>query len=183
MSPAPFLARSRLSGDALAVGSGFFLCMAVTTVVSFLANRHFVEAAVTQPVEFNHRLHVEDEGLECADCHAGFENETESGFPTPAMCSLCHVDAQGEGAEEAKLVGLLEEGSPLEWHSLFQQPPHVFFSHRRHVTVAGLECVTCHGDIGASERPPRERRPLSMDTCIGCHRAEGASDDCSSCHR
>jgi hypothetical protein len=183
MKSAPALSFSLVGADVLAIGGGFVLSVLLTAAVSFLLNRHHVEAAPSQPVEFNHRLHVEDEGLECSSCHQHYLEETSSGLPPAVVCALCHLEPLGESVEELKLVSLLERGMPLEWDSAFRQPPHVFFSHMRHVAVADIECAACHGDVGSSESSPRERLPLAMDNCIACHEREAVTNACTSCHR
>lgn len=136
-----------------------------------------------QPVAFNHRIHVQDLELACTDCHGFYETETFSGMPDVETCAMCHEEAQSESSEEARLVSLLSAGEPIEWQPLFAQPAHVFYSHSRHVTVAGIECQQCHGPIAESEIPPRKVEVLSMETCIECHEQQQASTDCTDCHR
>ena len=172
-----------VKADLLAVGSGFFVLLALSAVVSFFANAKYSESGASQPISFNHRLHVEDEGLECSACHSYYERETFSGLPSMNACVLCHSEMQGESAAEEKLVSAIEDGTAIEWAPLFRQPPHVFFSHRLHVVVAEIECATCHGDIGQSEEPPTNPRRLSMDQCIACHEEHGIAESCGSCHR
>ena len=172
-----------LAGFVLPFVLGFVALFGGSLVVTFFANAKAVHAAEPQPIAFNHRVHAEEAELECATCHPGFAHGVSSGLPTTATCALCHSEAQGESAEEARLVELLENGAQLDWRPIFRQPPHVFFSHRRHVTVAGLECARCHGDIGASTAPPTDAAPLTMEQCIGCHEESDASIDCSACHR
>jgi c(7)-type cytochrome triheme protein len=63
-------------------------------------------------------------------------------------------------------------------------PGDVFFSHRRHVTVAKVECQTCHGAIGEATAPPgRPAVNQSMEWCISCHEKRQVSVDCNACHR
>ena len=138
---------------------------------------------VEQPIAFNHRIHVEDVGLECIDCHEFYESETFSGLPEAETCVMCHEEAQTESSEEAKLVRILTQGQPLEWQSLFQQPSHVFYSHSRHVAVAGMECDVCHGPFATAEAPPEQADLLTMDDCLDCHQESNASTDCTACHR
>lgn len=175
----PLLAKD----DLLMAGGGFFLALAVAAVGSFFANSKYAEEGARQPIAFDHRLHVEDEGLECSACHAYYRSEAFSGLPGGSTCALCHLEPQGESAEEAELVRMLQEQEPLRWVPLFRQPPHVFFSHRRHVVAAELECETCHGSIGHSEAPPTRPRRLTMDACLACHEEHGITEDCASCHR
>jgi hypothetical protein len=58
------------------------------------------------------------------------------------------------------------------------------FSHRRHVTLAKLDCESCHGKM-RERMAPLGVAPvrLDMNTCLSCHRREGAAEDCAACHR
>lgn len=162
---------------------GFALTFGLTVGTLGLTRIPFVGGGVEQPIEFSHRLHVEDLALGCDTCHQFYATQARSGLPDADTCGFCHLEAQGESAEEARLVALLEEGEPLRWQSLFRQPAHVFYSHSRHVTVAGLECERCHGDIAHTEAPPRRVERLTMELCIDCHESGGARTDCTACHR
>jgi hypothetical protein len=73
---------------------------------------------------------------------------------------------------------------PIAWVRVSHLPEHTMFSHRRHVSIARLDCSSCHSDVGTSASPPR-RAPvrLDMDACIGCHMIEAVSQDCAVCHR
>lgn len=168
----------------LASGAVSFVVFALLSGSAVLLGGDFFAAdIVQQPIAFNHQVHVEGQGMECALCHPGCATDIASGLPAASACALCHSEPQGESAEERRLVALLEAKTPLVWQSLFGQPAHVFFSHRRHTSVANIQCVTCHGSIGQSTAPPSTRNPLAMDQCIACHEERGASTDCSACHR
>jgi len=162
---------------------GFGIMFSLSTGILSSFRSRTVVAGGPQPIEFNHRLHIEEVGLECTDCHESFESETFSGMPTAETCAFCHEEATGESPEEARLVKLLQEGSPLVWQPLFRQPSHVFYSHRRHVGVAGIECEVCHGKFASKQRPPRRVRRLTMDDCLQCHQEGGVASDCTTCHR
>ena len=166
-----------------AAAIGFLVFLLLTTALWTLGSDGSMSGPVVQPVEFNHRLHVEDVGLECTECHEFAESEAFSGLPTDEICSMCHDEAQGDNPEETKLVGLLSDGRPLEWGRLFRQPEHVYYSHSRHVSVAGLECERCHAGIASSTRPPLRVRRLTMDDCLECHEDGEAQNDCTTCHR
>ncbi len=143
-----------------------------------------IPPSVVQPIAFNHQKHVVDNDMACSDCHEFYDKETFSGLPDADTCSFCHLgELQGESAEERKLAKLLEDEEPLYWERLFRQPPHVFYSHRRHAAVAQIECEVCHGSIGQSEAPPKRVERLIMDDCLACHEEKGASTECTSCHR
>lgn len=136
-----------------------------------------------QPIAFNHAKHVEN-GVACTDCHAGVETQPRATLPALDVCMGCHQTALGSSAQEAKLRSLAEKGEELQWTQVTQSAPHIFFSHRRHVTVAHLACAECHGPIDKATQPPqRPFRVFKMDTCIGCHQKHGVNADCNDCHR
>lgn len=140
--------------------------------------------AVPQPIAFNHRKHTQDLGLNCEFCHVYVKTGAHAGLPDAETCSMCHLTPQGTTEEAARVTERISEGDPLLFSKLFRLPPHVFYTHRRHVGIAELECQNCHGAIAESERPPD--RPLvrvTMGFCIDCHLEQQQTVDCNACHR
>jgi len=45
---------------------------------------------VEQPVEFDHRHHVADDGIDCRYCHASVEKAPSAGIPSTSTCMNCH---------------------------------------------------------------------------------------------
>ena len=139
---------------------------------------------VPQPIAFNHPLHTQDLELGCEFCHKYVQSSAHSGLPDEETCSMCHLVELGTSDEAAKLTQMLTGGEPLQFNKLFQLADHVFYTHRRHVGIAELECHNCHGAIADTERPPT--RPLvriTMNFCLDCHRERGLTVDCNACHR
>jgi hypothetical protein len=163
--------------------AGFVVLFTAVAAILALRPHHGISRAVRQPIAFNHRKHVVDNSLECSTCHEYYEKEAFSGIPSAELCASCHQEPQGKSEEEARLVRLLRSGAPLDWKPLFRQPAHVFYSHRRHVVAAKLDCRVCHGEIGKSTQPASRVRRLQMTDCIECHRKRGVSTDCTACHR
>ena len=140
--------------------------------------------AVPQPIAFNHLKHTQDLKLGCTFCHKYVKTGAHAGLPDEQTCSMCHLNIQGTSEEAARVTELLTAGQPIRFNKLFRLPPHVFYTHGRHVGIAELECVNCHGGIADSERPPeRALVKVDMDFCIDCHIERGQSLDCISCHR
>jgi len=138
---------------------------------------------VEQPLRFNHALHIELE-IACDDCHPTARTSTRSGFPETDDCMLCHEEDETEPPDLRILAEYARTEQPIPWRRVYGLAEDVFYSHRRHVAVAQIECETCHGDIGALTAPPPW--PLveqSMDWCLECHERRGASLDCVHCHR
>jgi menaquinone reductase, multiheme cytochrome c subunit len=165
-------------GWLLAGVSGFLLFLIGAAVPSAVRR-----PSARQPIAFNHAKHVKDNDLACSTCHEYYEKQAFSGLPTSEVCASCHLEPQGKSEEERKLVRLLKAGAPLEWKPLFLQPPHVYYSHRRHVMVAKIDCSVCHGGIAQTSFPPTRVRKLRMADCIGCHEKRGAPTQCTVCHR
>ena len=137
-----------------------------------------------QPIAYNHKLHTQDQSLPCTTCHLSVETGERAGRPTVAICLECHESALTESAEEEKIRGFAASGAEIPWVQLTRLDQHVYFSHRRHVTVARLECGVCHGPMDAQTTPPREPlRRVTMSSCVGCHEKSGVSVDCNACHR
>jgi hypothetical protein len=139
---------------------------------------------VTQPLLFNHNLHVEDVGLECPDCHLLVTSSERTIIPNIQQCAECHFDAITDSATEARLIEYIEAGEPIPWRQVYSVPDHVYFSHRRHTAAAEIDCQTCHGAVPERVVPlGRPLVPISMGGCIDCHDRSGVSNDCISCHR
>jgi hypothetical protein len=157
------------------------LIVSAVIVIPVVAQR---SPPVPQPVAFNHSKHTQELGLNCEFCHVYVKKGAHAGLPDAQTCTMCHQTPQGTSAEAARVTTLLTQGDPLSFNKLFKLEPHVFYTHRRHVGIAELECRGCHGDIADTERPPK--RPLvkiDMDFCMDCHRDEGQTLDCNACHR
>ena len=139
---------------------------------------------IEQPIAFNHRLHVEDLGAECVDCHLYAVNGVRATIPNVEVCADCHAEAQTDSSEEALLVDYIANEEPIPWRKIYRLPGDVYFSHRRHTGIADIECVTCHGLMAEAELPvSRPVRRISMDRCMRCHEEREASNACLHCHR
>lgn len=139
-----------------------------------------------QPIRFSHRLHAR--AMKCVGCHAQAATGAAAGTPRLADCLDCHEGAQAtspEGRkEEAKLDAYATAKGEVPWVRITALAPHTFFSHRRHVALAKVECATCHGTIAETDAlPARPLVDLTMTRCMSCHRQRGAALDCLACHR
>ena len=146
-----------------------------------------------QPIAFNHRLHLERvQGIACQDCHQFVASQTYAGLPSKYVCLGCHdpdADQAAPAAEASKpalasLMAFAGIDGDIPWHRVTATHPDVFFSHRRHVTVAKLDCRVCHPEMPECTSPPTQGPiTMRMDTCLQCHEKNHASVDCVSCHR
>ena len=134
---------------------------------------------IAQPAVFNHARH---RAVACATCHRGVESSSRATLPAVADCQKCHATAPA-GIDAAQWQPT-DPARQIRWVQVTRLPDHVMFSHRRHVAIGRLACVSCHADIGERTAPPGEPPVrLDMQACLSCHRREGASEDCDGCHR
>jgi hypothetical protein len=152
----------------------------VTVAVAAFWMLAWPRPAIRQPMLFDHVKHKQ---VGCALCHQGSESGVRAGLPEGDVCLQCHATAPSVEGAAAAWKGLAE-GRRISWVRLAQVPDHVLFSHRRHVTLGQLDCVSCHGDVGSrSTPPPRHATRVDMAACESCHREQRASNDCAGCHR
>lgn len=143
----------------------------------------------TQPINYSHQLHVEKNQMECTYCHSGVAKSANATLPSTELCMGCHKTVSAaaikqkynrESPDLQKLESYFKEGRPIPWNPVHNLPEHAHFSHKRHIK-AGFGCQNCHGQI--QKMPVVERvSSLKMGFCVSCHRENGASIDCSTCH-
>jgi hypothetical protein len=140
-----------------------------------------------QPVEFDHRHHVRDNGIECLYCHSGAERSPHAGVPTSGQCMGCHSQVWTHSPLLERVRDSYFAGTPLNWRRVHDLPDYVYFDHSVHVTN-GIGCERCHGDVSSMARVV-QTQPLTMGGCIDCHRASSSASKitrlttCSACHR
>jgi len=148
-------------------------------------------APVVQPVEFDHRHHVRDDGIDCLYCHADAETSASAGIPVTELCMGCHGQVWRDSTKLAPVRRSWESGVAIRWRRVHDLPDHVYFHHGVHVR-AGVACARCHGAVEAMARVERVA-PQTMGWCLDCHRAPPGRPapgrritpltTCSACHR
>jgi cytochrome c553 len=146
-----------------------------------------------QPIHYSHRIHAGDNEINCKYCHSASRVSKNAGIPSLNVCMNCHKSI-GEVAETTatpeyskafydeqiqklyKAVGwdaatqsYTGKTEPVKWVRIHNLPDFVYFNHSQHVTVAGIECQTCHGPVQEFEIM-KQFSPLTMGWCINCHR-------------
>jgi cytochrome c2 len=149
--------------------------------------------APIQPIHYSHRIHAGSNGIDCKYCHSSARVSKHAGIPSLNVCMNCHkniaevsdttntadyskafydaqiqklYDAVGWDKENQKYTG---KTSPVKWVRIHNLPDFAYFNHSQHVTVAGIECQTCHGPVQTYEIQ-KQFAPLTMGWCINCHR-------------
>lgn len=135
-----------------------------------------------QPIAYNHKKHI-DAGLECQTCHTGIaQGQARARLPSIDICMGCH--GEGDDAKTQPIRDFAAKKEAIPWQQVYRVPDHVYFSHRRHVGPAGLDCSVCHGEMKTRQTPvTRQAVSVSMTRCVDCHRARRVTTDCLACHR
>ncbi len=146
-----------------------------------------------QPIHYSHRIHAGSNGIDCKYCHSAARVSKNAGIPSLNVCMNCHkniseVSDTTATAEHSKAfydeqinklytaVGwdkatqkYTGKTQPVKWVRIHNLPDFVYFNHSQHVTVAGIECQTCHGPVQEFELM-KQFSPLTMGWCVDCHR-------------
>ncbi len=138
----------------------------------------------SQPIQYNHKFHIEEADLTCLDCHQNANTLSRASIPNISICGDCHDDTESENMEERKVAEYVSKGVDIPWVQIHIVPDHVYFSHRRHVKLAQIECKDCHGDVSQMVRPfSFAYVNIEMEWCIDCHEERNVTNDCYACHR
>lgn len=146
-----------------------------------------------QPIHYSHKIHAGDNGIDCKYCHSSSRVSKTAGIPSLNVCMNCHknisevaettatpehskafydgeiqklYDAVGWDKAAQKYTGKTQ---PVKWVRIHNLPDFVYFNHSQHVSVAGVECQTCHGPVETFELM-EQHAPLTMGWCVDCHR-------------
>jgi hypothetical protein len=121
-----------------------------------------------QPVDYSHKLHAGDLGLDCRYCHVGVERSAVAGVPSTQTCMNCHKLIKTDSEKLLKVRESWETGKPIEWVKVHKIPDYAYFSHSAHIRP-GVGCASCHGNVARME-VVTQVEPLSMSWCLNCHR-------------
>ena len=162
--------------------------VAFITVAVALVLARPLSPAPAEPLVFDHSVHVQIAGLECTFCHRTADQTFTPGLPDVQQCMFCHSvvsQIQQAPAQNADDLGKLRQAwqsqQPIDWVKNHRLPDHVHFVHAPHIQ-AGLDCATCHGDVGNKSGSVVQVRALNMGDCVSCHRDRGALTECIACH-
>jgi hypothetical protein len=127
-----------------------------------------VQTAPEQPIEFSHKHHVKDDGIDCRYCHTSVENSAYAGIPPTETCMSCHSQIWANASVTAPIRESWATGKSIEWVRVHDLPDYVYFNHSIHLNK-GIGCSTCHGQI--NEMPLTYKvNTLNMNWCLNCHR-------------
>lgn len=121
-----------------------------------------------QPVEYSHKVHAGDLGMDCRYCHNYVETAAPANIPPTQTCMNCHKIIKAQSEKVLPVAQSWAAETPIEWIRVHKLPDYVYFDHSAHL-AAGIGCFSCHGNVARMEKITQVQ-PLSMSWCLECHR-------------
>jgi hypothetical protein len=153
------------------VFSSLFLAgLALTGVLLAARSPYLTNQNVTreQPVQFSHKHHVGDDGIDCRYCHTGVEVSATAGVPPTKTCMNCHSVLFNTSGYLEPVRASYRDDKSIEWVRVHRLADYVYFNHSIHVNK-GVGCSSCHGQI--NQMPlVFQASTLQMEWCLDCHR-------------
>ncbi|MDQ2947680.1 MAG: cytochrome c family protein [Acidobacteriota bacterium] len=152
--------------------AGVVLLAASTLAIGYIIDRGpwitSVRVAPEQPIEFSHKHHAKDDGIDCRYCHTGVETSGFAGLPPTETCMTCHSQIWTNATVTQPIRDSWATGKSIEWTRVHDLPDFVYFNHSIHINK-GIGCSTCHGQV--NEMPLTYKvNTLNMNWCLNCHR-------------
>ncbi len=127
-----------------------------------------VGVEIEQPVQFSHKHHTGDDGIDCRYCHTSVEYSSSAGMPPTQTCMNCHTQIWAESPYLEPVRESYRTKQPIEWVKVHDLPDYAYFNHSAHVQK-GVGCSTCHGNV-ADMPLIYKAESLQMEWCLQCHR-------------
>ena len=161
---ANLIARASLLGGAILGG----VALTAVLVVARSPYMTYQNVTRTQPVQFSHKHHVGDDGIDCRYCHTSVESSAYAGIPPTRTCMNCHsVLFNNVGYLEVIRESYRTDES-IHWTKVHRLADFVYFNHSIHINK-GIGCSSCHGPV--NQMPLiYQAAPLNMNWCLDCHR-------------
>ncbi len=162
---ANYIAKASIVAAILLGGLAFYVVTQVSRS-TYLTGRYLEKQ---QPVQFSHKHHNGDDGIDCRYCHSSVEYTASAGLPPTATCMNCHSQIWSDSQYLEPVRASYRENKPIQWEKVHDLPEFVYFNHSIHV-AKGVGCSTCHGRI---DQMPSvyQQNTLQMEWCLACHKA------------
>jgi hypothetical protein len=151
-------------------GAVFVLAAAAYGLALLNRSSYVTQAGVAreQPIQFSHRHHAGELGIDCRYCHTTVETSASAGFPPTQTCMNCHKQIWLDSQFLEPVRSSFATGRSIEWTRVHDLPDFVYFDHSIHVNK-GVACVTCHGRVDRMNLT-WQHASLQMEWCVDCHR-------------
>lgn len=177
------------------------LVIVISLIVSLFLSLYSIgvveEYQPSQPIAFPHDIHAGKNGIDCKYCHNSVGKSKSASLPTVNVCMNCHKQINGNTPEQQEQIKKIYDAAgwdgsnytgktkEIVWNKVHVLPDHVYFNHSQHVTVGGVDCKQCHGDMTKQNETarvvpvkelneiegniPLTKATFTMGWCIECH--------------
>ena len=155
----------------LSIFGGLFILAFVAWAVAEINRSSWNTGAFVereQPVQFSHKHHTGDDGIDCRYCHTSVETSSSAGLPPTKTCMNCHSQIWNDSPYLEIVRESWRDNKPIEWTRVHDLPDFVYFNHSIHV-AKGVGCNTCHGPVDDMALV-YQAKSLQMEWCLECHR-------------
>src|SRR2546426_5223022 len=148
----------------------FLVGLALVAVLAVARSPYLTRQNISreQPVQFSHKHHVGDDGIDCRYCHTTVEVAASAGIPPTKTCMNCHSQLFANSPYLEPVRESWRTGKPIKWTRVHDLPDFVYFDHSIHVNK-GVGCSTCHGRVDLMPLT-YQFASLNMEWCLECHR-------------
>ncbi len=167
--------RSTNTFSRVSIFGAVFILAALVFALGLLVRSAYatgVGVAVQQPIQFSHKHHVTDDGIDCRYCHTTVETSPFAGMPATQTCMNCHSQIWTTSPFLAPVRDSFKNNVPIAWNRVNALPDFVYFDHSIHVQK-GIGCSTCHGPVDQMALTYKAQT-LQMEWCLDCHRNPAA---------
>lgn len=158
------IAKISLVVAAILAGTAFYVYTQVSRS-SYITGQYLEKQ---QPVQFSHKHHVGDDGIDCRYCHTTVETSASASLPPTQTCMNCHNQLFADSPYLEPVRASFRDNKPIEWERVHDLPEYSYFNHSIHI-AKGVGCASCHGDI-ANMPAVYQENTLQMEWCLSCHR-------------
>ncbi len=158
------IAKASIAGLLLALA---FIIWA-STELNTSAYAYRVQMSQEQPVQFSHKHHAGELGIDCRYCHTSVEVSSFAGIPPTETCITCHSQIWADSAFLEPVRASFRTGESIQWNRVHDLPGFVYFNHSIHINK-GIGCQTCHGRVDYMPLMFKVNS-LQMKWCLNCHR-------------
>ncbi len=151
-------------------GALFIVAASLWVLAGINRSSYVTQAYVAraQPVQFSHKHHVSNDGIDCRYCHTTVETGAVAGLPPTKTCMNCHSQLFADSPYLEPVRESWRTGKPIQWTRVHDLPDFAYFDHSIHVNK-GVGCSTCHGRV--DQMPLTwQVESLQMEWCLACHR-------------
>jgi len=161
--------------------SGSIILISVVAIALSVAMKeklveYWNEGDHSKVIKFSHKLHLQEQGVDCAVCHhaaATSKQSTDDLMGDHESCTSCHEEQIADNCAYCHV-------DPENIVEIENPERELIFSHEKHIGN-NVECTQCHPGTEKVDYASDENMP-DMASCVSCHTEKTVSEECGTCH-